>query len=138
MLFGCGGKSFEYHSGNEIPEGPGVISGEDGEFTVYDSNAASKKKDPAAKAKAGPGDVEPSTVTGTAAAPAVQTEEASEYQEFQQWKKDQAAYEEFQQWKQSEKGSQEYREFQEWQKWREYKKWLCTCRKARFSSRRRQ
>lgn len=36
-LFGCGGKSFDYYSGNEIPEGPGVFSGQDGEFTIYDS-----------------------------------------------------------------------------------------------------
>ncbi len=36
-LVGCGGKSFDYHSGNEIPEGPGVFSGQDGEFTIYDS-----------------------------------------------------------------------------------------------------
>ena len=39
ILLGCGGKSFDYHSGNEIPEGPGVFSGQDGEFTIYDSKA---------------------------------------------------------------------------------------------------
>ena len=123
MVVGCGGKSFEYHSGNEIPDGPGVLSGEDGEFTVYDSKAASKKTEQAADAKAGPREVESSAATGAAAAAAGQTDEAREYREFQQWKKDKAAFEEFQQWKQSEQGAEEYREFQQWQKWREYKKW---------------
>jgi hypothetical protein len=29
---------FVYHSGNEIPEGPGLFTGESGEWTIYRSN----------------------------------------------------------------------------------------------------
>ena len=94
MMVGCGGKSFEYHSGNEIPEGPGVLSGEDGEFTVYDSKKAAKDKEASAESKSGPQAAEVPAGAGAAAAAAGQTDEAREYQEVQQW-----------------------------QQWREYKKW---------------
>ena len=31
---GCGAQPVPYHSGNEIPPGPGLLSGEKGEFVV--------------------------------------------------------------------------------------------------------
>jgi len=31
-LAGCGATPFEYHSGTEIPRGPGLLSGDDGAF----------------------------------------------------------------------------------------------------------
>jgi hypothetical protein len=34
MLFGCGGKNFDYTDSNEIKPGPGLFSGEDGVFTI--------------------------------------------------------------------------------------------------------
>ena len=32
LLAGCGGQAYEYHSSNETMEGPGLLSGEDGEM----------------------------------------------------------------------------------------------------------
>ena len=118
---GCGGKSFDPTPPDDMKPGPGVFSGEKGEFTVYDSKATARDKEAAAASESDSRKAEPS---GSAAAgAAAQSDEAREFEEFQRWKQDKAAFEEFQRWKQSEQGSQEYREFQEWQKWREYKKW---------------
>ena len=118
-LIGCGGKSFDYHSDNEIPKGQGVFSGEDGTFSIYDSAASQSdqtkgaaEKEPAAPAK---------TTT---------TSEKDDFQKFQQWKKEQAEFEAFQQWKQSQEGSQAYHEFQEWKRWREYRRWQEQKRKS--------
>ena len=33
-LAGCAGEPVPYHSGNEIPQGPGLLSGEDGAFVL--------------------------------------------------------------------------------------------------------
>jgi hypothetical protein len=37
---GCGGgsHSFEYHAADDPPPGPGLFSGSDGTFTIYQSN----------------------------------------------------------------------------------------------------
>jgi hypothetical protein len=32
---------FEYHPGNELRQGPGLLSGEDGVFTIYGKSAES-------------------------------------------------------------------------------------------------
>jgi len=39
-LVGCGGgsQSFEYHAADDPPPGPGLFSGSDGTFTIYQSN----------------------------------------------------------------------------------------------------
>lgn len=34
-LTGCGAKHFAYRSATEIPEGPGLLSGNDGAFALY-------------------------------------------------------------------------------------------------------
>ncbi len=41
-VIGCGGQPFDYNPGTEIPEGPGLFSGEDGEFSVYQSPSTPK------------------------------------------------------------------------------------------------
>ena len=105
-LSSCGGKSYDYKPQTEIPEGPGVFSGEDGEFTVYDSKSASQEKEAAAGSKSAPQAAEAAAGAGADA----QSDEAAEFEEFQRWKE-------------SEQGAEEYREFQQWQQWREYKKW---------------
>lgn len=132
-LMGCGGKgeSFEYKDISEIPEGPGLLSGEDGEFTVYDSKKGgafwkqAKTESPEAAAASKPADAKTPAVTGEAAEtkPAITPEEAKEYQEFQEWKKEQKAFREFQQWKRSNTGSAEYQEFREWQEFKTYQEW---------------
>ena len=39
-LAGCGGgsQSFEYHAADDPPPGPGLFSGPDGNFTIYQGN----------------------------------------------------------------------------------------------------
>ena len=103
-------KPFDYHSDNEIPNGPGLFTKEKGEFTIYDS----KKKQ-----------VEAPEEQKVAAQPSTQVapEESDSFQQFQEWQKDQKEFEAFQEWKRSQEGSQDYKEFQEWKRWREYKRW---------------
>ncbi len=108
-ITGCGGQSFDYHSDNEIPEGPGLFSKEKGQFTVYSSNS-------------GQADGNVATTEAAPAAAAAASERA-DFEAFQQWKKEQSEFEAFQEWKQSKQGAKEYQEFLEWQRWREYRQW---------------
>ena len=34
-LVACGGQPFQVTPVDEVPKGPGLLSGEDGEFTIY-------------------------------------------------------------------------------------------------------
>jgi hypothetical protein len=124
FLAGCGGKSFDYHPDTEIPQGPGVFSGEKGDFTIYDSESAKtakadqSKSDPNAPA-ASVSEPPPATLTSEP----VDAEEYREFREFQKWKQEKKEFEAFQQWKKSVQGAREYEEFLEWKRWREYKQW---------------
>ena len=60
-LAGCGGQPAPYHSGNEIPQGPGLLTGAEGAWVVR------------------PGRIEPTQ----SAAPRT----AEEEREFQEWRK---------------------------------------------------
>lgn len=131
-LMGCGGKgeTFEYHDISEIPEGPGLLTGDDGEFTVYDSKKGgpvwkqAQTESPEAPAGSEPSGTKAPAVTGAAETKsAISPEEAQEYQEFQEWKKEQKAFQEFQEWKKSSTGSAEYQEFREWQEFKTYQEW---------------
>lgn len=131
-LMGCGakGESFEYREISEIPEGPGLLTGDDGEFTVYDSKKGgpawkqAQTESPEATAGSEPSGAKAPAVAGAAEAkPVISPEEAKEYQEFQEWKKEQKAFQEFQEWKNSSAGSAEYQEFREWQEFKTYQEW---------------
>lgn len=127
-LPGCGGKPFHYNPPSEIPEGPGVFSGKDGEFTLYDSKSAKGGKKSRTAAEAGAPAPEKSGAEKTDAAVAAgdkmpDSKEYLEFQEFQEWKKDKREFKDFQEWKKSKQGAKEYQEFQEWKKWKEFKKW---------------
>ncbi len=122
-LPGCGGKPFVYNPPSEIPEGPGVLSGEDGEFTIYDSKSDKGGKKSKATAET---DVPAAEKTDAAVAAGDKMPDSKEYlefQEFQEWKKDKREFKEFQEWKKSKQGAKEYQEFLEWKKWKEFKKW---------------
>ena len=114
-LPGCGGKPFVYYPPSEIPEGPGVLSGEDGEFTLYDSKSdkGGKKSKAAVEAGASAAEISGADKTDAAVAAGKKMPDNKEYLEFQ----------EFQEWKTSKQGAKEYQEFQEWKKWKEFKKW---------------
>jgi hypothetical protein len=81
LLAGCGATPFEYHPASEIPQGPGMFSGEEGAFII-----SSDKK--------------PATAASPARAPS--DEEFREFQEYRRWKataRDSAEYQEFLEWR---------------------------------------
>ena len=96
LLAGCGGKSFDYESGNEIPSGAGVFSGKDGEFTVYDSDAKPEDMDKQAPTRAGGTQNELDQTAPLNTLPAEASNENPEFQEFEQWKREKAEFEAFQ------------------------------------------
>lgn len=100
-LAACGGKPFEYHSGNEIPQGPGLLTGESGAVVLYSDK----------KVKADPPPATAQAVAGEAAG--VSPEEFREFQEFR----------EFRRWKESTRDTPEFREFQDWREWKSYRSW---------------
>jgi len=127
-LPGCGGKPFHYNPPSEIPEGPGVFSGKNGEFTLYDSKTVKGGKRSKAAVKAGVPATEKFGANKTGAPVAARenmldSNEYRKFQEFQKWKKEKREFKEFQDWKKSQRGVQEYQDFQEWKKWKEFKKW---------------
>jgi hypothetical protein len=115
LLLACAtAKPFEYHSGNEIPEGPGIFTKEKGDATLYSSE----------KAKEGTAVQNASPPPAAAAAPAVApVDNSAEFQQFKQWQDEQKEFEAFQQWKQSPQNAGEYQEFQEWKRWKAYQQW---------------
>ncbi|MGD8344041.1 MAG: hypothetical protein PVH44_08045 [Desulfobacterales bacterium] len=143
LLTGCGGKSAEFkQTAGEMKEGPGVFTGEEGALVVYDSErggALPQFRGPASEE----GSEEASEKTakdesGTSNKPAGSTqvaagqtsaeaqvtpEAAREFQEFQEWKKEQQAFREFQEWKKTSQGAAEYKEFLEWKEWKSYQEW---------------
>ncbi len=100
-LPGCGGKPFHYNTPSEIPEGPGVFSGKDGEFTLYDSKSVKggKKSRTAAEAGAPAAEISGAEKTGGAVAAGEKIPDSKEYrefQDFQEWKKDKREFKDFQ------------------------------------------
>ena len=123
-IFGCGAKSYDYHPHHEIPEGPGVFSGDDGAFPIY------KSKDATADDATGETAATPSAQkVADANAPAVTGTENQvpadykEFLEYQAWRQEKDDFENFQEWKQSKEGAREYQEFLEWKRWQEYRRW---------------
>ena len=95
LILGCAqAKPYEYYPATEIPKGPGLFTGEKGEYTVYSSE---KKSDGETDAKRTSDDK-------------ASDEERRDFEAFQEWKR-------------SPEGQAEYREFQDWLRWRDYKKW---------------
>jgi hypothetical protein len=43
LVVSCGGQSFVYQPASESPPGPGLFSGEDGEFTLISTGQESKE-----------------------------------------------------------------------------------------------
>jgi hypothetical protein len=45
LLYGCGGEPFTYEPDNELKPGPGLFSGEDGEFNLIGSPKDKENKE---------------------------------------------------------------------------------------------
>ncbi len=145
ILMGCGAKGqpaeFEQTAG-EMKKGPGVLTGEEGALVVYDSKrggafpqfkgdkskedskAASEKSDKDASTASETAAESPQMAAGqTTTGAQVTPEAARDFQEFQEWKKEQQAFREFQEWKKTGQGAAEYKEFLEWKEWKSYQEW---------------
>ena len=110
-LIGCaGGKSFDYQpTAGEMKPGPGALTGESGELSIYDSQKGGlfpkeggQEAESASAASAQAGE----SPTGSAA-------EDKDFQEFQ----------EYLEWKNTAKGSEDLKEFQQWKEWKSYQEW---------------
>jgi hypothetical protein len=98
MVAGCSAKSFEYRPTTEIPEGPGMLSGEKGAFVLYSGRDAAN------------------AISNTREALKIPNGEHAmdlDVQEFQEFKR----------WKEANRDSPEYREFREWQEWKAFRAW---------------
>ncbi len=126
-ILGCNAKPFDYQpTAGEMKEGPGVLTGEDGELTIYDSQkggAFPKEPDATAAETSGEKTAQAPAAAGTAAAAAGGSQakpgEFQEFQEFQQWQQEKEQFHQYQQWKKSTAGSADFKEFQEYQQWKE-------------------
>lgn len=143
MLMGCGGKPAEFkQTAGEMKEGPGVLTGEEGALVVYDSKqggafpqfrgktseegskeASEKAAETAPAGSDKTGESTQMAAGQRSAETQVSPEAAREFQEFQEWKKEQQAFREFQEWKKTAHGAAEYREFLEWKEWKSYQEW---------------
>lgn len=126
----------------EMKPGAGLFSGDDGEFTIYNSKKGGflPKEDqtasnqPAAQSAA----AAESGSRGSSQAVPVSDKagDFQEFQEFQQWQQEKEQFHEYQQWKNSTRGSADFKEYQEYRQWQksakgsadyrqfqEYQKW---------------
>ena len=94
VLTGCGARYFEYHSATEIPEGPGMLTGERGAFVVYS-------------------DRDPDEQDGSAPVAPREADEQVEFDDFRA----------FMRWREANRDTPEYREFLEWREWKAYRAW---------------
>lgn len=90
----------EYHPRTEIPDGPGMLSGEEGAFVLFsdrtrtDTEVATDRSKSVAALRAG-----------------VAQSGVDEYREFR-------AFQEFKRWKELNRDTPEYGEFHDWREWR--------------------
>ena len=143
LLMGCGGRPAEFkQTAGEMKEGPGVLTGEEGALVVYDSKRGgafpqfkgNKTEEGSKEASEKAAETAPATSDKPAASTQmaagqtstetqVTPEAAREFQQFQEWKKEQQAFREFQEWKKTSQGAAEYKEFLEWKEWKSYQEW---------------
>ena len=45
LLCGCGGTEYTYRDGRDRKEGPGLLSGKDGVFTIYNKSSESSEEE---------------------------------------------------------------------------------------------
>ncbi len=95
LLASCGGRPFEYRSQTEIPEGPGLLTGEKGAI-VFGRSARTASADAAASNPRSPRPT------------------SEDFAEFE-------AYREFRRSKDGR--TPDYREFLEWREFQEYREW---------------
>lgn len=123
-LLGCNAKPYDYQpTAGEMKQGPGVLTGEDGELTIYDSKKGGAFPKDSDTQEADASGEKTGQTTAAADSPVAgapdQAGEFREFQEFQQWQKEKEQFHQYQQWKKSTAGSAEFQEFQEYQQWQQ-------------------
>lgn len=101
-LAACSATPYEYQEPGEVPEGPGVFTGDEGAVGVTTGEQAGEPSQAGADT-ASAGQSAGATAPGDCACP-----EGAELE----------AYREFLRWKAEAVGTPEYREFQDWREWR--------------------
>ena len=119
-LMGCAApEPYDYQpTAGEMKEGAGVLTGDSGELTLYDSQKGGllpKDGEAAEKDKTAEVAQSPESSKDSPA----QAQEFQEFQEFQQWKNEKQEFREYQEWKKSDRNSADFKEFQEYQKWKQ-------------------
>ena len=133
-VLGCNAKPYDYQpTAGEMKPGPGVLTGEDGELTIYDSKkdgALPTDSDAQAAETSEKTAAQTTAAAGTAAAGSPEKAcEFQEFQEYQQWQQtaqgssDFQEFQAYQEWKKSGKQSADYKEFQEWREFKAYQEW---------------
>ncbi|MBW2443725.1 MAG: hypothetical protein JRH12_24860 [Deltaproteobacteria bacterium] len=146
LLTGCGAKGqpaeFEQTAG-EMKAGPGVFTGEEGALVVYDSERGGmlpqfnnrKQSEEGSKEASDKAGIDESATSDksaestqlaagqTSTGEQVTPEAAKDFQEFQEWKKEQKEFRKFQEWKKTSQGAAEYKDFLEWKEWKAYQEW---------------
>ena len=119
-LMGCAApEPYDYQpTAGEMKEGPGVLTGDSGELTLYDSQNGGllPKEGEAAQKDQTKAVAQSSESTKDSSA---QAQDFQEFQEFQQWKDEKQEFRDYQEWKKSDKNSADFKEFQEYQKWKQ-------------------
>jgi hypothetical protein len=97
LISACAGKPFEYRPQNEIPAGPGMLTGPEGAFVLHRTTAET----------AAPADAKPAQLSTE-----VNARSSEHFREFE-------AYRDYLRAK--EERTAEYREFLEWLEWKAYR-----------------
>jgi hypothetical protein len=125
ILMGCGGRPSEFkQTAGEMKEGPGVFTGKEGEFVVYDDKKGgafwkNSKENPEGASKETGKETPATSDQSTEVSP---TQVAADDRSKESDVTPEAARE-FQEWKKTSKGAAEYREFLEWKEWKSYQEW---------------
>ena len=117
VLVACGGKAFDYHSDTEIPDTPGVFSKDPEGFTIYNSEKGTSQQTSQKEVDGG------QKSKGSSPASVAETEASREFEEFEQWKKEKEQFRDYLEWKKSDKGSVDFKQFQEWKEFKAYQEW---------------
>jgi hypothetical protein len=119
-LLGCAApEPYDYQpTAGEMKEGPGVLTGDSGELTLYDSQQGGLLPKDGEAAQKDQTTTVAQSPESSKDSPA-QAQEFEEFQEFQQWKNEKQEFRHYQEWKKSDRNSADFKEFQEYQKWKQ-------------------
>ncbi len=105
IFMGCAGKPFDYQPVDEIPEGPGVFTGEKGYIGIGSPGFGGQSSPD-----------KPEVVDQQSQMSSNPDENASEFQAYLEWKNEALQ-------NPDSAANVEYQDFLRWKEWRDYQKW---------------